>query len=254
MYIYTRKQISLRFLYVSTFLAQMIMAAVALAVPIYANLLGAEPILLGGIGAAGGLTYTFVPLLSGMLSEKLKLKILISASMISYGFSCILYSLIQDPSYLLLVKALEWVSMATFWPSAEALLADTGEENLEEILRTFNVSWGSGLVIGPMVGGLLITGYGIKAPFFFAQVTSFSLGIIGLTLIEERPRESERCIQESPQEERRSVSRYSIVTAFSSVLLTYTIGGIILSLFPAYAVGLGISAYEIGLCKVNFLT
>jgi len=225
----------------------MIMGVMGIAVPIYADLLGASPFLIGVIGAAGGLTYSFMPLIAGIFSDKLKRKVFISASVTSYGFSCIFYSLTDNPSMLIFIKALEWVSMAIFWPAIEASLADTGEESLEETLKKFNISWGSAIIIGPMVGGLLISGYTIKAPFIFSLIVSFSLGVLSFILIKESPRRQERSMQEGSEVERRSNSRYAIITALSSILLFSTIGGINSSLFPAYATDLGIPAYEIGL-------
>jgi len=241
-----RKLISLRYLFINAFLAQMTIGAVEIAVPIYAELLEASPFLIGAVGAAGGFIYSFMPLVSGILSDRLKRKAFISASMISYGFSCIFYSVAEDPLMLAFIKVLEWLSIAAFWPATEALIADTGEADLEVTLKKFNVSWGSAMVIGPMVGGILITKYTIKAPFLFALVVSFSLSIISISLVEEPPRRRADMPEQS-KVEKGIDNRYSTITALSSILLFSSIMGVILSLFPAYATRLGIPAYEIGL-------
>jgi len=242
-----RMSLSLRFLFVTTFLGQMIAGVVGISVPIYADMLSASPFLVGVIGAAGGLTYSFMPLVSGMLSDKFRRKAFISASLFSYAFSCTLYSLVTDPFMLVFIKTLEWISIAAFWPAMEALLADSSEENLEETLKRFNISWGSAMVIGPMVGGLLISGYTIKAPFLFSLTVSFSLGILSLMLLREPPRRQVKIKQRHYEAEEGSNSHYEMVTALSSILLFSSIGGVNSSIFPAYATDLGIPPYEIGL-------
>lgn len=242
-----RLLISLHFLFLAVFSGQMIEGAVGIAVPIYANLLGASLFLVGLVGAAGGLTYSFMPLVSGTLSDRLKRKVFISGSMILYGFSCTLYIFAEDPFLLVFIKALERISVATFWPAVEALLADMSEENLEDNLKKFNISWGSAMVIGPLIGGLLISGYTVKAPLLFSLAISIPLGILSFMLVKEPPRVRDRTRQEGSQVEGRLNSPSSMIVALSSVFLFSSINGIIVSLFPAYATDLGIPAYEIGL-------
>ncbi len=237
---------SLRFLFVTTFLGQMIMGVVGIAVPIYANLLGASPFLLGIIGTAGGLTYSFTPLVTGTLSDRLRRKAFIFTSMVSYGLSCLLYSFSKEPFGLILVKVLEWLSIATFWPALEALIADSSRDRLEEALKKFNVAWGSAMVIGPAIGGVLISGYSVEAPFLFSFIVALPLGVLSLVLVKEPPRGLETAAH-SPELKDSSYPQCSILTALSSTFLFSSLGGMIFSLFPAYATNLGIPAYEVGL-------
>jgi len=240
-------EISLNFLIVAAFLGQMTVGAVGIAVPIYANLLGASPFLLGTIGAAGGLLYSFMPLISGILSDRLKKKVFISASMISYGFSSLLYMVVDDPLMLMPIKALEWASVSAFWPTLEASLAETSEGNLEGALKKYNISWGLAMIIGPMVGGFMISSYTIKTPFLLSLATAIPLGVLSIILVREPPRRRERETKEDSTQRGRLNSRYLIITVLSSIFLFSSINGIIASLFPAYATDLGIPAYEIGL-------
>ncbi|MBS7610747.1 MFS transporter [Candidatus Bathyarchaeota archaeon] len=233
------------FLLVSAFLMQMLTGVVGITVPIYAAELGASPILLGFIGATGGLIYSFMPLVSGILSDRFRRKTFVFTSTFLYGLSCIFYSMVENPYMFIPIKALEWVSVAVFWPSVEALLTETSEVNIEEILRRFNLSWGSATIIGPMIGGSLISTIGIKTPFAVSSVISIALAFLAIMMIKEQ-------LGSKPVKEReistssgnRSVS---IVGAVIEILLFSTIGGVIFNIFPAYAVGLGIPAYTVGL-------
>jgi len=130
-----KSKFSLNFLFLVAFVCQMLAGIVGIAVPIYANLLGASPLLIGLIGSAGGLIYSFMPLISGILCDKMRRNLFISASFFSYGASCLLYSLVQNPLMFIPIKILEWVSIANFWPAVESLIADLTPERLEDALK-----------------------------------------------------------------------------------------------------------------------
>ncbi|MFQ6095618.1 MAG: MFS transporter, partial [Candidatus Bathyarchaeia archaeon] len=243
--------VSLQFLFVAAFLVQMTVGVLGITVPIYADSLGASPFLLGIIGGAGGLIYSFMPLVSGMLSDKFSRKAFISASMASYTLASLLYILSEEPFRLIFIKILEWLSIAAFWPALEALIADSSEEKLEEALKKFNIAWGSAMVIGPTIGGALISGYSVKAPFFLSLVITLLLGLLSLVLVKEPPRETEKTARRSQMSNNLS-SQYSILNALSSIFLFSSLIGIVTSLFPAYATKLGIPAYEVGLMMFMF--
>jgi len=239
------KSLTSSFLLASAFLMQMLTGIVGIAVPIYAAELGASPLLLGFIGATGGLIYSFMPLASGVLSDRFKKKAFVFTSTFLYGLSCLLYSIVEDPYMLIPVKALEWVSVALFWPSVEALLVEVAEVNVEETLRRFNLSWGSATIVGPMIGGSLISILGVKTPFTTSSVISLTLAFLAVIMVKERLKS--KLVGESEtlaSTENRSVS---IVGAIVEILLFSSIGGVIFNLFPAYAVSLGIPAYTVGL-------
>jgi MFS family permease len=235
-----------RFLFAAAFVGQMTVGVVSLAVPIYANLLGASPFLVGLIGSAGGLIYSFVPLLSGRLSDRSNRKAFLSVSLFAYGFLCLLYSFVSEPFLLVFIKALEWFSVATFWPALEALIVGSTDENLEGVLRKFNLSWGSAAVVSPVIGGVLISVYSVKVPFFFSALVSFVFGLLSLVIVKEPPRRS----GEEPHMSSVSVDDGSkniyLVVAVLSVLLFAVVDSINSSLFPSYALNLGIPPYEIG--------
>jgi predicted MFS family arabinose efflux permease len=186
-----------------------------------------------------------MPLAAGLLSDKIRRKLFISTAMLLYGLSCCLYSLAVNPHILIPIKALEWVSLAIFWPSTEALITEFSEDKLEQNLRKFNLSWGTATIIGPIIGGSLISLLGIKTPFFLASTISVTLAIIATVTIKELRKNKQNPNQEALQKRKSSAS--SIVTAVTSIILFSFIGGIIYNLFPAHATSLGIPAYEIGL-------
>ncbi|MDW8048069.1 MAG: MFS transporter [Nitrososphaerota archaeon] len=240
--------ISETFLYLDVFAFQMLAGVTSLAVPIYANMLRASPFLVGIIGSTGGLIYSFMPLISGMLSDRFGRKRFVYLSLLSFGLSCILYSLTKDSIILIMVRGLESLSAAIFWPSVEALIADLHSERLEETLRKFNISWSLAMLLGPLIGGMLIERFSILSPFIFSTVLSIPLGILSLIFIMEQKKEHERAsFNMMLKREMRSAN-----LAFASIILFSTTVGIITCLFPYHATDLNFPPYEIGFITFSF--
>jgi len=242
----------LSFIFLAAFAYQMIVGVVGIAVPIYANMLGASLFIVGIIGSAGGLVYSFMPLVSGILCDRIGRKLFISVSLFSYGVSCLLYSLVQEPLMFIPIKILEWISVATFWPAVESLIADSATEELEDALKKFNISWGSAMVVGPLMGGILIDELSVMAPFFFSMLISFFFGMLSIILVRE-PRKPIDAEKDSRGKLKMNGERDgSIVVALVTIFLFSSIVSILMSLFPSYARDLGISASEIGVIAFTF--
>jgi MFS family permease len=224
----------------------MIAGAVSITVPIYANFLGASTLLVGIIGSAGGLIYSFLPFISGKLCDRLNRKAMISASLILYGCVCLFYSLVDEASLLVYVRILECTSVAIFWPAMETLIADSGNMRLEDALTRFNISWGSAMIIGPVIGGQLISGLSIKAPFIFSIIIAFTFGVLSLIIINVESNAGNPNAEKTITRKEPLKTHYSLLPGLASIFLFSSVSGILLTIFPAYATDLGIPAFEIG--------
>ncbi|RJS86018.1 MFS transporter [Candidatus Bathyarchaeota archaeon] len=233
------------FLYLLTFAGQFSMSILSITVPIYAYILGASPILIGLIGGAGSLVYSLMPLLFGILSDKLGRKKLIVISMILHGSSAAFYRGVANPVLLVPLRAVEWSAAASFWPSIEALIVDSSRKPVAKAIKIFNVSWGSAVVIGPFIAGSLISVFNPRFPFLVAFCISITLGILSPMIIREERRIKQLEEKEEVKRERRKAHGELLFTA-SSILLFSFAGGIIYNLFPAFAVSLAITPFEVG--------
>ncbi len=230
----------------------MIVGAVSITVPIYAESLKASTLVVGVIGSAGGLVYSFLPFVAGILCDKMKRKVFVFTSLALYSFACLLYSFSEEVSMLVFAKVLEWSSVAIFWPAVEALLADSGSLKLEETLRRFNLSWGSAMVIGPVIGGSLITAWSIKTPFIFALLLSIIFSVLSLFAIKEPVKTHKPSTQAKVESKKDANKQYPLIPGIASIFLFSSVNGIILTLFPAYATKLEISAFNIGWIVLSF--
>ena len=245
-------ELSLDFIFLAAFAYQMIIGIIGIAVPIYANMMGASLFLVGLIGSAGGAVYSFMPAISGILCDRMGRKIFISSSLFSYGAACLLYSLTEEPLMLIPIKILEWTSVATFWPSVESLIANSAHGRLEDALKKFNISWSTAMVIGPLIGGALISELSVKTPFVLSSLIAFSFGVFSVLMVREPKRILD--VNEEPTRNQKTSNgdNGSIVTALASIFLFSSTTGILVSLFPSYATDLGISAFEIGAITFAF--
>lgn len=64
------------------------------------------------------------------------------------------------------------IAGAMFWPTLQAWIAEKeSKRTLVQRMALFNVSWGIGATVGPLIGGILF-GISLKLPFYFAFFVS----------------------------------------------------------------------------------
>jgi len=241
---------SLNILYAASWTVQACMGLIGIAIPIYAYRLGAPPFFLGLIGAAGGITYSIMPIIFGKLSDRLVRKRALLTSMAFYALACILYILSQDFVILIFIRLIDATSHALFWPNVEAIIAEGVEKGtLEKALSKFNVSWGSAMTLSPLIGGLLISlGNNVKTPIY-ASLMGVLLTFLMILSVPSTP--VNRKAGKSP-EVFRVKFQASILVALISAFSFGFVTGIIFAFFPAFGTYLGMQPFEIGAVLFTF--
>jgi len=103
------------------------------------------------------------------------------------------------------------------------------------------------VIIGPLLGGILISEFSFTAPFLFSMFVAFLFGVFSILIVKEPRRILDMDVHSNESfeiDDERSGG--SIVIVLAMIFLFSSIGGILMSLFPSYATDLGISAFEIG--------
>jgi len=241
---------SLNILYAASWTVQACAGLIGIAVPIYAYLLGASPFFLGLIGAAGGITYSIMPIIFGKFSDRLVRKRAVLTSMAFSALACILYTLSQDFVTLIFIRLIEAASQALFWPSVEAMIAEgVGKGTLEKALSKFNVSWGSAMTVSPLVGGLLMSLFNnVKAPIY-ASLMGVILTFLMILFVHSTPVNREA---EAPPEVFRVKDQASVLVALISAFSFGFVTGIIFAFFPAFGISLNMQPFEIGAVLFTF--
>jgi len=159
-------------LYFAPFLTDMLMGSITIAVPLMAISLGVSSLWLGILGSSMGLSYISLCFFFGKLSERWhRKKILVLASFV-YVAASLFFSFSSQIYHLFLSMLLLGVAGAMFWPTLEAWIAEKeSKRTLIQKMALFNISWSTGLAIGPLIGGILF-GMNFKLPFYFAFFVS----------------------------------------------------------------------------------
>ena len=120
----------------------------------------------------------------GNLSDQHGRRPILLASLTAYGISYVLMGFAPSLAWLFVAQCLTGLFSATNG-TAYAYLADITEP--AERSRRFGIvgaTFGTGLVIGPVLGGLLIE-YGLRVPFFTAAALSLTNVLYGVWVLPE---------------------------------------------------------------------
>ncbi len=231
-------------LYLTIFLISTAYGTITFLLPVFAESLGASYIELGLLGAIGSIVYTAMTLLTGLLLDRFN-RVRFFLVFTAFGaIVLVLFSLTSRVPELFILRGLLGVVSAAFWVTASTLTADISppEELTKSVVR-YNVSWISGFVAGPVLGGIVSDRYGFSAlfvlvatliiPSVFLIATRFSgrvalgsvAGGIGKDLASLRP----------------------IALAYLTLIPYAIVLGIYMAILPGHLGVLGISASAIGL-------
>ncbi|MBN2155208.1 MAG: MFS transporter [Candidatus Lokiarchaeota archaeon] len=203
-----------------------------------------DPLLIGIIGAAYGLTYLITPAVLGWLGDKFprKTSLLIASS---GQFVIALYFLIFAGTPLLLIigQVLLGIFYGFYWPSIEAFTSETSysdgiltsDQAHKKNILSFCIAWSIGYMIGPLLAGIFADYFlpGAFITVIVVYVVEFFLILANLPTRMESTSEkkSNKSNQQVPlirQSQRTHWSLYLelIVTVFvyagiSKVLYTY---------------------------------
>jgi MFS family permease len=177
------------------------------AVPFKALRLGADPFDLGVLAAASTGVYAVLVALFGRWSDRVPRIRLARGACAGVIGVCIGLTLAQSVRRLVLCVAMLGASMALFWPSVQAAIADRSRlGELEKHLGRFNLSWSIGKAGGFLIGGLLVSTLGPAGTFTVASLIAFTI----FWLLPGRKRSPspidallERQVERGPDAERR---------------------------------------------------
>ena len=231
--------------YTFTFL---LMFAIGLGLPIsplLASRMGATWIEIGLMGAAWGLVFTFSAFLTGRISDRVGRRPVLAASAALSALAALLFLRAMSVSELIIIRGLEGLAWACFWPPMEALATETADtEQVGRGIGLITTVYGIAFAIGSFSGGSVAEVFGFPLAFgtylgtaSFATVTAWFV---------ESPKHEH--LKEPLSRERFLPRLFSRTIAAGNLLgASYTFGlASVMALLSVYAVGLGIPIFWIG--------
>ncbi len=156
------------------------------AIPIisnYAISLGASVILASFIVGAYSMVHIPANIISGRLVDKFGRKVLITIGIVLDGISILLYSLAQDPYFLLFARIFHGLGGGFGGPGTMAYLSDaTPKEKSGRGMALYGISFGIALLFGFMIGGVGATQIGYKNLFLIISILLFVMAALSFVL------------------------------------------------------------------------
>ena len=152
--------------------------------PLYAERYGASESTVGILLAIySAMQFVFAPVL-GNLSDKYGRRPVLLFSLFGFGIDYLLVAFAPSFGWFFLARIISGITGASF-TTATAYIADIS--NAETRAKNFGMlgaAFGMGFIIGPAFGGLL-TGFGIRAPFYAAAILTLLNWLYGYFVLPE---------------------------------------------------------------------
>jgi MFS family permease len=242
------EQSSLLFtLYVSAFLASLTQSTSGTFTQVFAKDMGGSYFDLGLIGFASQITGVIASLSVGTLSIRFYSNKLLTLGVVLNALGVGLNSIAHSPYDLILFSLISGTGIGIFFPFVDAAVSEqTNPSNRNKSFGRYVASWGSALLVGPIIGGTVGTLVGIREVFLAsALIGGVSIAVVVLRL-QPNMRDRKEDVSE-PKTELTQERRFRIYPIVAITLLNAFIIGILFSIFPGYAQSLSLPVYQIGL-------
>ena len=223
------------------------MGMAGLALPLYANELGASYTEIGMLGVAYVVFMVLLSVPVGSAGDRRGRKPLLVLGFFLTACALALYSLLDVVIWLIALRFFQGAAEAPIWVNAQSAVTDlSGRGERGRAMGTYGTSWAVGFATGPLIGGALYVAIGPAQTFLLSGLVAFiaTAIIAGMPLPKPKLKLAARKLQFS-----------SIWPACFVGLIYIGIVSIIFTLFPAYATsteGLGIPKVEVGLLITLF--
>ena len=215
---------------------------------IYASMFGASSTEIGLIGGAYGITYLFMPMVLGRLSDYFPRKFGLLIGVFFQILSSVYVIFTHSIFGLILCQIFMGIAYGFYWPNIEAILSESSRSEREhsESISNFCLSWSIGFTLGPLLAGIFSDMNVFMGFLLCLSLYSFSFIIVIIFIEKKEARKyskEQSTVKQNDTIKSSSVDKLQIILHLS--ILVYSIlVKIILSYFPSYAVlpnGLGLT-------------
>lgn len=157
--------------------------------PLITRAYGASPFALGAMTASYSVVqFVFSPIW-GQISDRVGRKPILMVGIAGVSLSFVMMGLAQSFATLFWARVLGGLLSSATLPTAQALAAEiSGVENRSKVMGLMGAAFGTGFVIGPVVGGALAP-LGMSAPFFAAGILGTLTVILAALALREPQRD-----------------------------------------------------------------
>ena len=216
------------------------------ALPIFALSLSASPFEIGLLATARAAVYGILTFATGYLSDRTNRRLMLVSSMLLSLLTAALFYVSRNPLELIAFSLFYGLATALFWPTMEALIIKIQDQSVSKSVRNLNLSWGSGAVIGPLIGGAFITVIGLRSPFLLVAAIAVANIVLVAWRIPNKNFAKKTHEESSDQSNSLPVKLISVTVLFGLVISVF------FAFFPVFCVEQGFSAFEVGVVLFLF--
>ena len=221
---------------------------VAVNLPTYAKEVGIGLAMIGVLIAAYDFAEIVAKPLFGLAADRVGMKRTMLAGIAVFIFASLLYPLV-DPRLLVVVRFLQGVGAAALSAISLALVGVYFAENRGRAYGIYNAIKGSGYVVSPVVGGVIVLKSNFTALFYATAAVGLLAFLIAWTLPEpdmtERPK-----LDDDDDFSFRSlwlvVRQPELLTWYLIIVVNMFFVGILFGFLPVYISTLGYTPFESG--------
>ncbi|MBN1929878.1 MAG: MFS transporter [Chlorobiaceae bacterium] len=153
--------------------------------PTYAKQLGASPFMIGLIAAIySTMQFIFSPIW-GKLSDKIGRRPVMLSSIFLAALSYLFFSQAATIPLLILARSLSGIGSANIAAAQAAITDVTDSKSRSGAMAMLGAAFGIGFIIGPLIGGVLMTNFGISMVGWFAAGLNFLNFTLALFFLSE---------------------------------------------------------------------
>ena len=232
--------------YVTVFVASLGMGMNLYFIPVFAQSFGATYMDLGIIGTVWALAATITPFLIGYLAGRMKRVWVYVLSLSLNAFATLFLVLSRSVVDIMVLRFFAGVGMEAFWVIAEIMVTDLSptEARVKEMGR-YGIALVLGVLIGPLIGGLVTESLGYLNLFIISAVVIGVSTVQALVWLVSDYTATETLPPQSFSGYTRILRQ--LLPLYMMIVCFGVIWGLITAIFPGYANSIGISAVLIGL-------
>ncbi len=199
----------------------------------------------GAIFSAPFLFAALMTPLWGWVGDRFGRKPMVVRALLGLAVALALMSFATTPLQMLLLRALQG-TVSGFIPAAIALVSASAPRAQQGYaLGTLSSAQSAGIVVGPLVGGLLADVVGFRALFYITASVELGAALVVLRFVHEPRADAARVQTPSMRQNVRFARRYPIPIAIAGLFLTQVSLLIVLPFFALFVESLGVSVERV---------
>jgi DHA1 family multidrug resistance protein-like MFS transporter len=191
--------------------------------PLYVKFLGSTTgmsieFLAGMVYSVQGFTMMIASPIWGMLADKYGRKLMVERSMFGGAAIVLLMAFVRSGEELIILRAIQGLITGSVAASSALVASIAPKDRTGYAMGVLQVGMGSGIALGPMLGGAIADTFGYSATFYITSSLLFFAGLIVLFGIQEDFIPKGRSLTVK----KRFLMKYRQILSTPGVLTTYT--------------------------------